>query len=112
MNGSVLRDLASHSSSSSGGTFRGPERQAYSQGHLRVGQVRMNFSLSQEFWDRIFSLSDSVYYVRQMMNDPKEITTMNETFTTQINQSLESMFAGMQERMSVEDMQRVHGIVI
>ena len=67
----------------------------------------MNFSLSQEFWDRIFSLSDSVYYVRQMMNDPKEITTMNETFTTQINQSVESLFASMQERMSVEDMQRV-----
>ena len=47
-----------------------------------------------------------------MMNDPKEITTMNETFTTQINQSVESLFASMQERMSVEDMQRVHRLVI
>lgn len=80
--------------------------------HDVILAIADDFSLSQEFWDRIFSLSDSVYYVRQMMNDPKEITTMNETFTTQINQSLESMFAGMQERMSVEDMQRVHGIVI
>ena len=32
---------------------------------------------------------------------------MNETFATQINQSVESLFASMQERMSVEDMQRV-----
>lgn len=32
---------------------------------------------------------------------------MNEAFATQINQSVESLFASMQERMSVEDMQRV-----
>ena len=32
---------------------------------------------------------------------------MNETFATQINQSVESLFASMQERISAEDMQRV-----
>lgn len=32
---------------------------------------------------------------------------MNETFATQINQSVESLFTSMQERMSAEDMQRV-----
>ena len=32
---------------------------------------------------------------------------MNKTFAIQMNQSVESLFASMQERMSVEDMQRV-----
>ena len=32
---------------------------------------------------------------------------MNETFATQINQSVESLFASMRERISAEDMQRV-----
>lgn len=35
------------------------------------------------------------------------MTTINETFATQINQSVESLFASMQERMPVGDMQRV-----
>ena len=55
----------------------------------------------------MFGKRDSIDNVRRLKNNPKEVTTMNETFTTQINQSVESLFASMQERMSVEDMQRV-----
>ena len=37
----------------------------------------------------------------------KEETTMNDIYTTQISESIESLFANMEQRISAEDMQRV-----
>lgn len=40
-------------------------------------------------------------------NRIKEETTMNDIYTTQISESIESLFANMEQRISAEDMQRV-----
>lgn len=40
-------------------------------------------------------------------NRIKEETTMNDIYTTQISESIESLFANMEKRISAEDMQRV-----
>ena len=40
-------------------------------------------------------------------NRIKEETNMNDIYTTQINESIESLFANMEQRISAEDMQRV-----
>ena len=37
-------------------------------------------------------------------NRIKEETTMNDIYTTQISESIESLFANMEQRISAEDM--------